>query len=117
VEEVRPLCDVLVVLSSQGLSVDRLQADQVEGIDILISCKERQLLTAHETYGQTVLVSAGYNGEWLGRLEAQVTEYGLGQPAVQSITLGPEYADDEGMMTLLDDTRLRLYGATPTPEL
>jgi len=52
--------------------------------------------------GHTVIVQAGYDGEWLGRLDVAFDVAGLAvNPRVEIVTLGPEIADEPALAELV----------------
>jgi 2',3'-cyclic-nucleotide 2'-phosphodiesterase (5'-nucleotidase family) len=49
-----------------------------------------------------VIVQAGYDGEWLGRLDVAFDVAGqVVNPRVEIVTLGPEIADDPALAALV----------------
>ncbi|MBI5815250.1 MAG: thiosulfohydrolase SoxB [Nitrospinae bacterium] len=64
--------DVVVVLSHNGLEVDKKMASQVKGIDFLVSAHTHDAVYAPIMVGNTVVVQAGTHGKFLGRIDAQV---------------------------------------------
>ena len=96
--EVRSKSDVTILLSHLGFDSDVMLAQTTPGIDIIVGGKSRQLLTAPKIVGDTVIVQAGYDGEWLGRLDVAFDVTGrVVNPRVEIITLGPEIADDPAL--------------------
>ena len=114
VAEARPRSDVVIVLSSLGIEMDRNLARRVPGIDVILSGKTRWVMMEPEWVGDTAIAAAGYDGEWLGRLDAIATAEGLEQAAVQIYDLVPEIADDPEMNELLGAARRAAYMPTPT---
>jgi len=81
-------------------------------IQIIVGGKSRRVLSAPEIVGNTLIVQAGYDGEWLGRLD--VTFDGQRRPVdprVEIITLGPEIASEPALDALVDSYKQRF----PTP--
>lgn len=74
VEELRKekKVDVVVVLSHDGLEVDKKLASQVEGIDFLISAHTHDVVYRPVMVGKTAVVQAGTHGKFLGRIDADV---------------------------------------------
>lgn len=98
----RKQSDVVIVVSRLGLDGNKLLAGAVQGIDVIVNGGSKELLNQPETVGGTVIVSAGYDGEWLGRLDATVESPGKTIDAqVQIVTLGPEIADDPELAALV----------------
>jgi len=106
--EVQAQSDVVIVLSHMGLDVDKALAEREPGIQVIAGGKSRQLLSAAAVVGTTVIVQAGYDGEWLGRLVVTIDSQGHAvDPRVEIITLGPEVADDPGLAALVDSYKQR----------
>ena len=102
--EVRKQSDVVIVLSQLGLEGSKALAEAVTGLDIIVSGGTTELLESPVQVGDTLVVQAGYNGEWLGRLDVGLASAGkLTEPKVQIITLGPEIADDPDLAQLVED--------------
>lgn len=116
VSELRDKVDLVVVLSHLGLEEDQKLAKAVPGIDIIVGGNTRQLMPAPERVGNTLVIQQGFNGEWLGRLQA--TFDALGAPsniAAEGITLGPEFKDDPDMAALVDKYAKLYPSPTPPP--
>lgn len=105
VAELRPRVDVLIVLSHLGLEEDRALAERVEGIDVIVGGRTQQLLSEPYRVGQTVIVQAGYDGEWLGRLDMEGSRYGLDVLAYRILSMKPDVPDDPEMVRLLERYR------------
>jgi len=91
VAEMSAQADIIVVLSHLGLDKDEQLAKEVPGIDIIVGGLSRRLLQKPESVGKTIIVQAGYRGEWIGRLKVLVDSDGV-------------VAYSEGNIVLLDDT-------------
>jgi sulfur-oxidizing protein SoxB len=102
--EVRKQSDIVIVLSQLGLEGNKVLAQAVTGIDIVVSGGTTELLESPVQIGDTLAVQAGYNGEWLGRLDFGLEASGkLTEPKVQIVTLGPEIADDPDLAQMVQD--------------
>jgi 2',3'-cyclic-nucleotide 2'-phosphodiesterase (5'-nucleotidase family) len=100
--EVRSKSDVVILLSHLGLESDVMLAQTTPGIDLIVGGKSRQLLTEPEIVGHTVIVQAGYDGEWLGRLDVASDVAGqVVNPRVEIVSLGPEIADDPALAAVV----------------
>jgi len=100
--EVEAKSDVVIVLSHVGFEMDTILAQSVPGIQVIVGGKDRWVLPDPKIAGDTVIVQAGYDGEWLGRLD--LTFDAQGQPMethVETIALGPEVADDPSLAALV----------------
>lgn len=112
VSELRPQVDAVIVLSLLGLDGDKWLAAVVPGINVIVGGSSKQLMQEPTRVGDTLIVQQGYNGEWMGVLQASFDAAGKPSDFSESlITLGPEYADDPEMAALVDKWN-RLY---PTP--
>ena len=111
---VREISDVVIVLSHLGVDEDRSLARVFPGIDIIVGGRSRSLLTEPEVEGSTVIVQAGFDGEWLGRLDVTLDPTGhIRDPRVQIIPLDPEIADDPELAALVASYRQPYPTATP----
>ncbi|MGQ9494296.1 MAG: bifunctional metallophosphatase/5'-nucleotidase [Anaerolineae bacterium] len=112
--EIRDQSDVLIVLSHLGLEQDKALAQVIPEIDLIVGGRTRRLLRAPEIVGSTIIVQAGYDGEWLGKLNVTITTDGKAvDPWVDIIPLGPEIADHPELAALVARYN-ELYPA-PTP--
>jgi 2',3'-cyclic-nucleotide 2'-phosphodiesterase (5'-nucleotidase family) len=112
--EVRAQSDIVIVLSHLGFEVDTTLAQLEPGIQIIVGGKSRQVLSAPEIVGNTVIVQAGFDGEWLGRLDVAFDGQGQAvEPRVEIITLGPEVASEPAMAALVDSYKQRFPTSTP----
>jgi len=108
--------DVVIVLSHLGFELDTWLAQSVPGIHVIVGGRSRRLLMAPELVGTTVLLQAGYDGEWLGRLDLALDAQGQPtEPRVEIITLGPEVESQPQMLALLDSYVQRLSTPAGTP--
>jgi len=112
--ELEERSDVVILLSHLGLEEDHILAERVAGIDIIIGGRSRRVMPAPDQVGGTVIMQAGFNGEWIGKLE--VVFDGDGQVLGSSgrfITLSPEVEDDPELKALVAEYQERY--PTPTP--
>ncbi|GIP38278.1 bifunctional metallophosphatase/5'-nucleotidase [Paenibacillus sp. J31TS4] len=72
VRRLRGQVDVLVVLSHLGITKDRLLAEQLEGIDLIIGAHTHHLLEEPLLVNRTYLAAAGKYGGYLGHLVVTV---------------------------------------------
>ncbi len=101
VAEVRPQADVVVVLSYLGLEADRALAGAVEGIDVIVGGRSRRLLREPQVVNGTAIIQAGYDGEWLGRLEIGGYVHALETVGYDVLYMRPEVADDPALAELI----------------
>ncbi|MFO7696938.1 MAG: metallophosphatase [Anaerolineae bacterium] len=111
-DELRAQSDLIVVLSQLGLDADKVLATSVEGIDVIVGGNTRWLLTEAETIGNTTIVQAGYDGEWLGRLDLQGLPAELAVTQYQILYMRPDVANDPAMAELVQ----RYYAEYPSEE-
>jgi len=109
IEEVRGQVDLVIVLSQLGLEGDTALASAVPGIDVIVGGSEHYVLTEPTLVGETTIVQAGYDGEWLGRLGLQGPADALAYAAYQILYMRPDVADDPAMNELVQ----RYYRAYP----
>jgi 5'-nucleotidase len=114
VEVLRPQVDAVIVLSLLGIEFDKLLAEAVPGINVIVGGVSAQLMQEPTRVGDTLIVQQGYNGEWMGVLQASFDAEGVPSNYTETlITLGPEYADDADVAALRD--RWNALYPTPTP--
>lgn len=68
VEALRPEADIVIVLSHLGLSTDRLMAERIPGIDLILGGHTHHLLEEPLRIGDTVLCAAGKYGQYVGKV-------------------------------------------------
>ncbi len=66
--------DLIVVLSHQGIEGDRVIAQQVEGIDIIIGGHSHTRLNRGEWVGKVLIAHAGSNMRYLGMIDLTVED-------------------------------------------
>ncbi len=66
--------DVIVVLSHLGIISDRLMAEQIDGIDLILGAHTHHLLEEPLLIGGTTICAAGKFGEYVGRVEIGINE-------------------------------------------
>lgn len=93
--------DFVIALSHGGTSSipkrseDERLARAVPGIDVIISGHTHSTLERPLVVGKTIIVSAGANGEKVGRLEVDKAEGGEARVIAYALrTVGPDIADD-----------------------
>ncbi|EFM10193.1 metallophosphoesterase [Paenibacillus curdlanolyticus YK9] len=69
VAQLRQQVDIVVVMSHLGLPFDRLMAEQVAGVDLILGGHTHHLLEEPLVIGQTTICAAGKFGEYMGRIE------------------------------------------------
>ncbi|WP_424769026.1 bifunctional metallophosphatase/5'-nucleotidase [Paenibacillus sp. sgz302251] len=69
VRQLRGRVDVTVVMSHLGLASDRLMAEKLDGIDLILGAHTHHLLEEPIVIGDTTICAAGKFGEYIGRVE------------------------------------------------
>ncbi|WP_421380860.1 bifunctional metallophosphatase/5'-nucleotidase [Bacillus salacetis] len=69
--------DLCVVLNHVGTFADKVLAEELDGIDIIISAHDHQLYPQAEVINGTIINSAGCYGEYVGVIEVEVTRDGV----------------------------------------
>ena len=116
VAELEPQVDAIIVLSLLGQDADEQLAADVPGINVIVGGTSGELMQEPTRVGNTLIVQQGYNGEWMGVLQATFDAEGVPSNYTESlITLGPDYADDPEMAKLVEKWSLLYPTPTPTP--
>ena len=66
--------DLVVVLSHNGLEVDRKFASLINGIDIIVGGHTHDILPAPQIINNTIIVQAGTHGKFVGRIDLNVRD-------------------------------------------
>jgi 2',3'-cyclic-nucleotide 2'-phosphodiesterase (5'-nucleotidase family) len=72
--ELKGRADIIIVLTHTGYSADRLLAEKVEGIDIIVGGHSHTKLTSPIVIGNTIIVQAWEHGKALGVLDLEVED-------------------------------------------
>ncbi|MGW8824045.1 bifunctional metallophosphatase/5'-nucleotidase [Paenibacillus lautus] len=78
-EQVRALqgqCDIVIVLSHLGLTIDKRLAEHVEGIDVILGGHTHHILEEPLMIGKTAVCGAGKFGQYVGRLVMERNDVG-----------------------------------------
>lgn len=103
--EVSKEADVIIVLSHLGTEMNLQLASEVKGIDLIVGGRSRDVLDppAWIEASGTVIVQAGYLGEWIGVVSLEIDSQGkVVSHQGQVVLLTDEFADDAEMRALLD---------------
>ena len=101
--EMKPQCDVAIVLSRLGWQEDESLAEALPGISVIVGGKSRSVMDKPVIANQTVIVQMGYDGEWIGRLDVSLDSEGHHcESTLSSIALGPDVASDPELVAFLD---------------
>ncbi|MEK3883080.1 bifunctional metallophosphatase/5'-nucleotidase [Paenibacillus sp. PL2-23] len=69
VSAIRGQCDILIVMSHLGITLDRQMAEEIDGIDLIVGGHTHHLLEEPLVIGTTTVCAAGKFGDYLGRVE------------------------------------------------
>jgi 5'-nucleotidase len=69
--------DVCILLNHVGTAADEELANELDGVDIIISAHDHQLYTQAKVVNGTVMNSAGCYGEYIGMIEVNITNDGV----------------------------------------
>ncbi|KZK89947.1 MULTISPECIES: thiosulfohydrolase SoxB [unclassified Pseudovibrio] len=98
--------DVVVLLSHNGFDVDRKVAQQVSGIDVILSGHTHDAVPEPVKVDETMIIASGSNGKFVSRLDLDVDKNGIKDFTYKLI---PVFADviapDPEMATLIDQER------------
>lgn len=72
VAEIDPVTDVIIVLSHMGLAYDRKLAGNIDGVDLIVGGHTHEALQEPESVNGVIIVQAGSNCRYLGRLDLTV---------------------------------------------
>ena len=107
VEEVRAAgAECVVVLSHNGIDVDKKMASVVPGIDVILSGHTHDALPEAVTVGDTIIVASGSNGKFVSRVDLDIRD---GRMMGYRTKLIPIFSDvitpDAEMSSLIDAQR------------
>ncbi|KZK90875.1 Trifunctional nucleotide phosphoesterase protein YfkN precursor [Pseudovibrio sp. W64] len=98
--------DVVVLLSHNGFDVDRKVAQQVSGIDVILSGHTHDAVPEPVKVGETMIIASGSNGKFVSRLDLDVDKNGIKDFTYKLI---PVFADviapDPEMAALIEKER------------
>lgn len=103
--ELQGKADIVIVCSNLGFQQDQQLAASVPGIAAIVGGNPGVLLPEpfrEPTHG-TILVQAGYQGEWIGQLILHINEAGkVASYSGKTIALDADFADDPEIRAWLD---------------
>jgi len=68
IKEIKDKCDVIILLTHQGIDKDKILAQKVSGIDFIIGGHKQELTKYPIEVEGTTILQAGGNGNWQGEL-------------------------------------------------
>ncbi len=108
VGELSKQTDIIIVLSTRGYDEDVRLSSAVAGIDLIVGGRSRMAMDQswkNETTG-TLIVEAGYLGEWLGRRSLSFDKDGVVTAFKDElIYLTDEFADDPELKAFMDNNK------------
>lgn len=107
--------DIIIVLSNLGEQEDLALAGQVKGIDILIGGRARYRKDTFIKVGDTLILSASWQGRKLGKAILDITDKKIKDYKVEEIRLSDKIGDDPEIMKILprcfSDTQCKKEGS------
>ena len=108
VAELSKKTDIIIVLSTLGYDEDVRLSSAVAGIDLIVGGRSRMVMDQawkNETTG-TLIVQAGYQGEWLGRRRLHFDKDGaVTEIQDELIYLTADYADDPELQAFVEKNK------------
>ena len=108
VAELSKKTDIIIVLSTLGYDEDVRLSSAVAGIDLIVGGRSRMAMDQawkNETTG-TLIVQAGYQGEWLGRRSLHLDKDGMvTEIKDELIYLTADYADDPELQAFVEKNK------------
>lgn len=75
VQQLKETVDIVIVLSHCGVEEDKHIAKEIPGIDIIIGAHSQTLIQQPYKIGTALILQAGQNGYYVGKLELKVKKY------------------------------------------
>ena len=98
--------DVIVLLSHNGFDVDRKMAEQVDGIDVILTAHTHDAIPEPTVVNDTLLITSGANGKFLSRLDLDVGPDGIKDFSYSMIpVLSDVITPDQEMADLITELR------------
>ena len=106
VPEIAAKADLVIVLSHLGIDLDQTLVAEVPGIAVVVGGYSRTILSTPLAQRGALIVQAGYDGEYLGKLVLEIGESGsIAKHAGEIIALGPKFLDDPQMAQWLAEAK------------
>lgn len=103
VSKLRGQCDVIVALSHLGLSESKRLAEEVPGIDIVVSGHGYNRSHKPEMVGGTAVMQAGSKGKYLGQINFDVADGKVAVRRGKSVSLNAKIPDDPKQAELVKE--------------
>ncbi len=101
VPELRARADVVIALSHNGLDEDRALARAVPGIDVVVGGHSHSVVEAPVRAGGAIIVQAGSDGRFLGRLDLEVGPGGVRLLGGRLVPVTPDLPSDPAVAEIL----------------
>jgi sulfur-oxidizing protein SoxB len=98
----RDRVDVVVLLSHLGFPQDCRLAEQVPGIDVIVSGHTHNRLSRPYRVGRTLIIQSGCHGAYVGRLDLEVDGEGVRSAGHQLIPVAADIEPDAEMTAIID---------------
>lgn len=114
--------DVIVLVSHLGFPQEMKLAEEVEGIDVLLSAHTHNRLARPVRVNKTLIIQSGCHGSFLGRLEVEVEAGRIVNYRHQLVVVGEQIEPDPTVQDLVDQALApyrqelsEIVGYTTTP--
>jgi len=64
--------DIVILLSHMGYEQDRVMANKLTGVDVIVGAHTHDILWRPERVGNTILLQGGSHGKFLGKLDLEI---------------------------------------------
>ena len=95
--------DDVILLSNLGYDRDRVLAEKLSFLDIIIGGHSQHQFEQPVVIGQTIITQCGKNGQYLGHLELHYKNHELQVHSGELIPMDLSIKDDEAMLKLISD--------------
>ncbi len=115
VEKLGEECDVIIALAHLGLPGAKELAQEVPGIDFIVSGHQRSMTIRPDAVGETTIMQVGAQGKYLGHVEFEVGDDGFKFLSGKTVALSAKIPDDPELSALVqeyDDSVEKRRGGT-----
>ena len=95
--------DLIVVLSHLGFPQDVKLAQEIQGIDVLLSSHTHNRLYEAILAGQTIIIQSGAHGSFLGRLDLEIQDHKITDFRHELLVVDKSIQADKTVQSLVDD--------------
>lgn len=89
-EQYEPFVDQWILMSHLGIDFDREIAERFPDIDLILGAHTHHLLPEGEQVNDTLLTGAGRYGEYIGRIELEITDHTIKKTAARVVRIDQE---------------------------